>query len=368
MFSRSGLSKEEVGSMIQAVRQEFTQFIYGLEYKNQMLEEKNKLLEQELIRMKAELNGVMHNHFVDIELKINSFMKVWNPVVQSNIDRIKDDIIKDTDNKVSLAIQTISEQNNVDKIKKDINEEINGKINKLKDEITDTGYRVDLAIKTMNTIDSLISETNQIAKVENFIEKTNTKLCSIEHIINQIDTPVCLGYIKYGNGNDVINPIFAPRTFLNFMSNNFKHQLLIENIVTHINLANGFNSGRGGNFKDQSFWFELSCLTKIIGITSFDFIIFYQRCYGLNNMGITIDGNIILNISREDIQNNPKLSDANSVKIEDFSKYFEEIKQIKKYCEQNKIDFLANVKKITTETPICYNFENTKFDKSSGKC
>jgi hypothetical protein len=297
-LSKKGLKREEVNNMIQAVRQEFIQCIYGLEHKNQILEEKNKQLEQELQKTIKEYNWILHNHFMDIELKINSFMKVWNPIVTDNFTKVKEEVIKETSEQVNEAIKSISLQNNMWKIKDEVLKETNEKINLL---ITQNNY-------------------NENKKMENLTLETTDKICQFENLLNKIDVPVCLGY--YTTTTQYFpnfNPVFVSANFQHVNININRVDELIKKIVP----------------SHCDFYFELTSLSKLLWNNILHLDKLLNPPIG-SYISVMINGQII---GRWDSKSNFSSND----KINNI----EEVKKIKEYCDAYNITLLNNGKKIS---------------------
>lgn len=109
MFSsKTTYTKEEVNTLIQSeiqkIREEFIHCIYALN-------QKNAELEQTIFNLNNEQKTAMQNHTDDIESKIWSFAKVWNPVMQGNIDKIKVEIENNIDEKMKNAIEEVKNSN-----------------------------------------------------------------------------------------------------------------------------------------------------------------------------------------------------------------------------------------------------------------
>jgi len=113
---------------IQKVKQEFIYHIYAL---NQKIQEQDYVINQ----LRNEQFQRIQQHIEEIDAKIWSFVKVWNPVMQSNLDRIKSEIKTDIDEKLEKAVQKILDtEMNINKYKnsdENVRKEIDKRISKL---------------------------------------------------------------------------------------------------------------------------------------------------------------------------------------------------------------------------------------------
>ena len=95
MFSsKNYLVKDEVLDMINKSNQSMCQRITLLEEKNVYLEQQNQQLNNNIINLQYILDDV----FKKLERRITDFTDVWHPMMMSNINRIKDELVDNVKN------------------------------------------------------------------------------------------------------------------------------------------------------------------------------------------------------------------------------------------------------------------------------
>lgn len=100
MFSKSSMKEDDIKSLIYAVKKEFQQEINALNDRISNLERKNQHLEE----YNNNLNTFIQHHFERLDRKTDEnhtyILNMWNPFMQSTIEKVKDDLIKSiNDNK-----------------------------------------------------------------------------------------------------------------------------------------------------------------------------------------------------------------------------------------------------------------------------
>ncbi len=225
--------------------------------------------------------------------------------------------------------------------------------NYIRDQITYIEFKFELFSKAHEL---------SIQRYNNVINKKNTELIndtiqtiSNQDIINETNEKIMKNREK--NNNNVL--MFSILTLENFLNNIY----IPNDILNLLSCERGYSYNSidfifdyGNSFDSHVYykyiWFELSCITKIKNITTFDFIVFYDNITRHDRevihgeICILINGNKILTIDTEFRQNiiqKQEYYDSNNyLELSDFEIFFTQIKQIEEYCSQNNIEFLTS--------------------------
>lgn len=175
MFSKSSMKEDDIKSLIYAVKKEFQQEINALNDRISNLERKNQHLEE----YNNNLNTFIQHHFERLDRKTDEnhtyILNMWNPFMQSTIEKVKDDLIKSiNDNK-----------------KDDI--ELSKKVDKLTVQVSD--------------LNKMVVDENPLfgnILVGNYYHSGND-------FLNQNDYPIFICDTDNNYGDDILN-IFNSRT------------------------------------------------------------------------------------------------------------------------------------------------------------
>ena len=158
MFQKKNkMTEEKVKALIDAeikkVRYEYGHYV-------NVLSQRNYELEQMIIQMRNEYQTLIQNHIENIEAKIWSFSKVWNPVMQGNIDRIKVEINADIEQKLEKAVQKILDMERIklpsisEEIKNDIDKRIGKLSYQYQEKMVEMDEKIYTAIQLLNVNNS----------------------------------------------------------------------------------------------------------------------------------------------------------------------------------------------------------------------
>lgn len=172
MFSKSSMKEEDIKNLIYTVKKEFQQEINALNDRISNLERKNQHLEE----YNNNLNTFIQHHFERLDRKTDEnhtyILNMWNPFMQSTIEKVKDDLIKSiNDNKkddVELSKKVDKLTGQVNSITEYDDRNIMTKVNELSKQINNNTQYDDIKLK-VDTLAIQISSLNKMVVDEGFV-------------------------------------------------------------------------------------------------------------------------------------------------------------------------------------------------------